>query len=79
MASVGHSFLVIGCSETGPNDISHVDILNLEDYKSRDRNRLGRSGGAVAADAAAAAAGGDGGGDGVILSVDSRNLINILS
>lgn len=77
MASVGHSFLVIGCSETGPNDISHVDILNLEDYKSRDRNRLGRSGGAVAA--AAAAAGGDGGGDGVILSVDSRNLINILS
>lgn len=76
MASVGHSFLVIGCSETGPNDISHVDILNLEDYKSHDRNRLGRSGGAVAA----AAAGGDGdGGDGVILSVDSRNLINILS
>lgn len=47
LASIGHNFDIIGCSETWLNEHTYLDIYNLNGYTLYYKNRFGQIGGGV--------------------------------
>lgn len=47
LASMGHNFDIIGCSETWLNEHTYLDIYNLNGYSLYYKNRIGKIGGGV--------------------------------
>ena len=86
LTNIGHSFKVIGCSETWLNEGSYMDILNLDGYKLYNKNRLGRPGGRVCLYAASELSVTirddliieDGHSDSLFMEIDIKNSKNII-